>query len=349
MVFMKSVWTSFLILGLSCWTLTPAAMAQQASSNPTRCENSFGKQPVNTTVETCRLELTGPITQAKRVKILETLGKTYLAQNEADLAIATWNEASQYSPLNREDLLAAESWTRLQVLIGQTYAQTDRMEKAEAHFQKILGTVEQTVGRYSLPAGMVQDALGTYYALQNKPSEAEAAFKRSRIVYEIRLGKTNARTLETRMNHAVGLLDMEKEQEALEIFQVLAEIINSSPSYAKEPIRAEILTFLGTLQMRGDNLQDAARNYQTAFEVRQAAFGANDIRTSQSLNNLGVVLYRAGDLKRAEIALSRAYIIRTDALGSEDPLTLSTQKNLQAVIAAQNSAAKGSTESVKRN
>jgi tetratricopeptide (TPR) repeat protein len=349
MVFMKSAWTFSFFLGVLAWALAPAALAQEVSSNFTRCENSFGKEPVGITVETCRLELTGPVTQEKRVKILETLGKAYLAQNEADLAISTWNEASQYSPLSRENQSAAESWTRLQVLIGQTYAQSNRAERAEEHLLKTLTTVEQSIGRYSLPAGMVQDALGTYYALQSKKAQSEAAFKRSRIVYEIRLGKTNARTLETRMNHAVGLLDMEKERDALESFQVLAEIINSSPEYEVEPIRAEILTFLGTLQMRSDQLQEAARNYQTAFEVRQAAFGPNDIRTSQSLNNLGVVLYRAGDLKRAEIALSRAYIIRSDALGGDDPLTQSTQKNLQAVIAAQNAAKTGPSESVKRN
>lgn len=346
---MKGAWTFSFLLGLCAWALAPAASAQEGGSNPSRCETSFGKDPVSTTVETCRLELTGPITQAKRVKILETLGKAYLAQNEADLAITTWNEASQYSPLSRENQAAAEAWTRLQVLIGQTYSQADQMARAEAHFQKTLSTVENSIGRYSLPAGMVQDALGSFYALQNKADEAEAAFKRSRIVYEIRLGKTNARTLETRMNHAVGLLDMQKEQEAQESFQVLAEIINSSPIYKNEPIRAEILTFLGTLQMRSDQLEAAATNYQTAFEVRQAAFGPNDIRTSQSLNNLGVVLYRAGDLKRAEMALSRAYIIRADSLGSADPLTLSTQKNLQAVIAAQNAAKTVPAESVKRN
>jgi tetratricopeptide (TPR) repeat protein len=349
MVFMKGAWTFSFFLGVCAWAFIPEAQAQEAALNSTRCENSFGKESVGNTIETCRLELTGPVTQPKRVKILETLGKAYLAQNEPDLAISTWNEASQYSPLSREDQSAAESWTRLQVLIGQTYAQANQTERAETHFQKTLNTVEQAVGRYSLPAGMVQDALGGYYALQNKAAEAEAAYKRSRIVYEIRLGKTNARTLETRMNHAVGLLDMQKEQEAMENFQVLAEIINSSAAYTKEPIRAEILTFLGTLQMRSDQLENAARNYQTAFEVRQAAFGPNDIRTSQSLNNLGVVLYRAGDLKRAEAALSRAYIIRADALGSEDPLTLSTQKNLQAVIAAQNAANKAPAESGKRN
>lgn len=345
----RSFWIQLCLSAILGAGLTHAS-ANTSEAPGTRCEASFGRDPVNTTVETCRLELTGPVTKAKRIAILETLGKTYLAQNEADLAISTWHEASQYTNPDRTDLAAAEAWTRLQVLIGQTYAQADQLEQAEAQFKKTLNTVEQSIGRYSLPAGIAQDALGTFYALQNKQEQAEDAFKRSRIVYEIRLGKTDARTLETRMNHAVGLLDMGKEAEALENFQVLAEIINATPQYRDAPIRAEILTFLGTLQMRNEQLQAAANNYKTAYEVREAAFGPNDIRTSQSLNNLGVVLYRAGDLKRAEIALSKAYVIRNDALGNEDPLTLSTQRNLQAVIAAQN-AAKNSTLSndVKRN
>ncbi len=322
----------------SCALIAPAFTAQAADISLSRCEQSFGKEAAINTIETCRLELTNPQTTAKRIAILETLGKVYLSQNESDLAITTWNEASQYVRPGREDAASAETWTRLQVLMAQTLVQAEQAQKAEAHLNKTLSTVEQSIGRYSLPAGMVQDALGTFYALQVKADEAETAFKRSRIVYEIRLGKTHPRTLETRMNHAVGLLDMGRETEAQEQFQVLAEIINASPAYKNEPIRAEVLTFLGTLQMRSDKLLDAANNYQAAFEVRQAAFGPNDIRTSQSLNNLGVVLYRAGDLKRAEVALSKAYVIRSDALGGQDPLTLSTQKNLQAVIAAQNAA-----------
>ena len=337
-----------IILQIALWATT--AQADTTAPQPTtRCENSLGKDPVNATVDTCRLELTGPVTTTKRIEILETLGKAYLAQNETELAINTWIEASQYTKPDRENLVLAESWTKLQVLIGQTYTQAGENEKAEAQLKQTLATVEQSIGRYSLPVGIVQDALGTHYALQNQVKEAEEAFNRARIVYEIRLGKLNSRTLETRMNHAIGLLDMGKEQESLEKFQVLGEIINETANYKNEPIRAEILTFLGTLQMRGDRLRDAAKNYQTAFEVRQVAFGPNDIRTSQSLNNLGVVLYRAGDLKRAEVALSKAYIIRNDLLGAKDSLTLSTQKNLQAVIAAQNAATTSLTTDEKRN
>lgn len=318
--------------------LAPALVTHAAGVSPSRCEQSFGKEVANSTIETCRLELTNSLTTTKRIVILETLGKAYLSQNEPDLAITTWKEASQYARPSREDAVSSETWTRLQVLIAQTLLQAEQPQKAEAHLNQTLSTVEQSIGRYSLSAGMVQDTLGTFYALQAKADEAEKAFKLSRIVYEIRMGKTHLRTMETRMNHAVGLLDMGRETEAQEQFQVLAEIINASPAYKNEPIRAEVLTFLGTLQMRGDKLLEAANNYQAAYEVRQAAFGPNDIRTSQSLNNLGVVLYRAGDLKRSEVALSKAYVIRSDALGSQDPLTLSTQKNLQAVIAAQNAA-----------
>ena len=89
MVFMKSAWTFSFFLGLFAWAYIPTAFAQETSSNLTRCENSFGKEPVGTTIEICRLELTGPITQAKRVKILRTLWKTCQAQNEADWAVLT--------------------------------------------------------------------------------------------------------------------------------------------------------------------------------------------------------------------------------------------------------------------
>lgn len=342
---MKNAVSYFFLLCVLNW-VNSAAFAQEATTNSTRCEKSFGSEPIPTTLETCRLELTGPVAKENRLKILEILGKIYLNQNEPELAIATWLEASQYTTISRADETTAESWTRLQLLIGQTYAQADQMDRAEAHFKKSVTTVEKEVGKYSMPAGMVQDALGTFYAMQNKPTEAEAAFKRARIVYEVLLGKTNALTLETRTNHAIGLLDMGKEKDAMENFLVLAELINSANEHKNAPLRAEILTFLGTMQMRSDMLREAAKNYQVAFEVRQAAFGPNDIKTSQSLNNLGVVLFRAGDLKRAETALSKAYVIRADVLGNKDPLTLSTQKNLQAVIAAQktsNSASAGNT------
>lgn len=318
--------------------LFPMFVAQAADISPSRCEQGFGKEPASSTLETCRLELTNALTTAKRIAVLETLGKVYLAQNEPDLAISTWNEASQYARPSRDDTVLSETWARLQILVAQTFLQTEQPQRAQAQLTQTLSTVEKAIGRYSLPAGMAQDALGTFYALQGKAEESETAFKRSRIIYEIRLGKTHPRTLETRMNYAIGLLDLTRETEAQENFKVVAEIMNATPSYKNDPIRAEALTFLGTLQMRNDQLLEAANNYQAAFEVRQAAFGANDIRTSQSLNNLGVVLYRAGDLKRAEVALSKAYIIRSDALGNQDPLTLSTQKNLQAVIAAQNAA-----------
>lgn len=303
-----------------------------------RCEVSLTQKPVAETIEICREELTAPLTRDRRVAVLESLGKAYLAQQEPNLALVTWNEASQYLSPSRTNPQATEQWSRLQVLIAQTYFQLNEPEKAKEQFLRTIARIDKEVGRYSVAGGFAQDALGAFYALQNQVEPAEEAFKRSRIIHEVRLGKFHPKTIETRMNHAVGLLDMNQEDKAKEHFLVLAEIINARPEFDSEPIKAEIVTFLGTLQMRQDDLVNAAKNYQMAFEVRQNAFGPDDVRTSQSLNNLGVVLYRAGDLVRAEQALSRAYVIRRDALGEKDSLTTSTQKNLQAVIAAQNAA-----------
>lgn len=304
----------------------------------TRCGSSFEREPAKTTINICREELHGPISHGMKEEILTILGKTYLSQGESDIAIASWNEASQYTLPAKNQAEANQKWAELQVLIAQTYNQMDKPKLAYAQYMKALQTLKTTSGERSVPAAAIYDSLGTFYAQQKEADKSDQAFLRSRIVYEIRLGADNPKTIDTRLNHAVALMDLGQMEKAKDHFIELANLVNKDAYYENQPIRAEILTFLGTMEMQDNDLRSAAQHYEQAFNVRQNAFGPNDIRTSQSLNNLGVVLFRAGNLERAEQALSRAYIIRKDLLGDKDPLTLSTQRNLQAVIAAEDAA-----------
>ncbi|MDH4395786.1 MAG: tetratricopeptide repeat protein [Limnobacter sp.] len=321
-----------MLLAMVCCT---PALSQNKS---TRCEKAFeDRLETDKIINTCRQDLIAPLKQEQRTDVLETLGKVYSAQNEPDLAIQTWKEASQYVQPQRTSIQSGERWVRFQILIGQSYGQSNQPEKAELQFKQALAKAEGLYGGFSLPAGMVQDALGAHYGLLNKYDPSLKAFQRSRIVHEVRLGKLHPRTIETRLNQAVALLDMNKEDDAKAQFEALATLIRPLPEYQKSPVLAEALTFLGTLQMRTEQLPQAIDSYETALKVRTELFGKDDVRTSQSLNNLGVVLYRAGQLKKAEVALSQAYIIRKTKLGEKDALTLSSQKNLQAVIAAQQS------------
>lgn len=335
---MKSAITPILLLlGSLC---TPIAHAEDVAGN-TRCEQAFEKnQSVSDMIDLCRQELTGPVQDTDRINILQTLGQIYLSQGETDLAISTWYEASQYTPPKRGKPEQVDRWTQLQVLIGQTHSQLGDNQKAEIQFTNTLEAVDNLLGPYSLPVGVVRDSLGTLYALTGDKDKALFNFNRSRIIHEIRLGKLHPRTIETRLNSAVGLLDLQLEDEARNSFDILAQVISNEPAYKNAPIRAEVLTFLGTLQMRADLVEQATQNYQTAYQVRANYYGPDDLRTSQSLNNLGVVLYRAGNLTDAEQALSQAYVIRRERLGVDDPLTTSTQKNLQAVLQAQRDAQK---------
>lgn len=313
-----------------------AALPTHAQTLVTRCEKAFSDRgDLDAVINTCRQDLIAPLKQEQKLGVLETLGKVYSAQNETALAIQTWQEASQYTLPQRGMIASGEKWVKFQVLIGQAYAQTEQGDKAEAQFKQALAKAERLYGPYSLPAAIAQDALGGQYGVTKRPEAAIKAFERSRIVHEIRLGKLHPRTIETRLNQAVALLDLGKEDEAKKQLEILANTIRPLPEYQDAPVLAETLTFLGTLQMRSDELKAAVESYEIALNVRTKVFGADDVRTSQSLNNLGVVLYRAGDLKRAEVALSKAYVIRKDKLGEKDALTLSSQKNLQAVIAAQ--------------
>lgn len=310
-----------------------------AQNKITRCEKAFeDRLETEKVINTCRQDLIAPLKQEQRTQVLETLGKVYSSQNETELAIQTWKEASQYVQPQRNSIESGEKWVRFQILIGQSYGQTNQPEKAELQLKQTLAKTESLYGGFSLPAGMVQDALGAHYGLLNKYEASMKAFQRARIVHEVRLGKLHPRTIETRLNQAVALLDLNKEDDAKAQLEALASLIRPLPEFQKSPVLAEALTFLGTLQMRTDQLPQAIDSYETALSVRKEIFGKEDVRTSQSLNNLGVVLYRAGQLEKAEIALSQAYIIRRNKLGEQDALTLSSQKNLQAVISAQQAA-----------
>lgn len=320
-----------------------------AQTKTTRCEKAFDERlETEKVINTCRQDLIAPLKQEQRTQVLETLGKVYSSQNEAELAIQTWKEASQYVQPQRNSIETGEKWVRFQILIGQSYGQTNQPEKAELQFKQALNKAESLYGGFSLPAGMVQDALGAHYGLLNKYDASMKAFQRSRVVHEVRLGKLHPRTIETRLNQAVAFLDMNKEDEAKAQLEALANLIRPLPEYQKTPVLAETLTFLGTLQMRSDQLPQAIESYEIALRVRTEIFGKEDVRTSQSLNNLGVVLYRAGQLEKAEVALSQAYVIRRNKLGEQDALTLSSQKNLQAVIAAQQQQRQPAQQSLKK-
>lgn len=315
-----------LLGGLSLHTQTHAA---------SRCEDSLQQKSNSETIETCREELTAPVNREKRIQILMALGRAYAEQGETALAINTWKEGAQYLTPAEDNPMATERWAMFQVFIAQAYQQNNQIEKARQQLVDTAARIDQTVGRHATAAGLVQNALGDFYAQQNQAQAAEEAFTRARIIYELHFGKLHPKTLEVRMNYAVGLLDMGREDQAVPYFQALADLIERHPELNQAPVKADVLIYLGTIEMRREQLQAAAQHYQTAYEVRQAVFGSKDLRTSQALNNLGVVLYRAGDLAKAEQALSKAYVIRLEALGDNDALTISSKKNLQAVIAAQ--------------
>jgi tetratricopeptide (TPR) repeat protein len=221
--------------------------------------------------------------------------------------------------------------------------QQDEQAKAEQWLLQASARADAEFGRHAMPSAMLQDALGTWWSNRDQLDKAQACFQRARIAYEVLLGPLHPKTLETRLNHATGLLSLGQEDEGMAALEVLAGLVTGAPAFQAEPIKADILTFLGTLNMQKSSLggvraqaalKEALVQYQTALAVRVAAFGEDDVRTSQSMNNLGVAFYRAGQLPEAEDWLAKAYGVRKLRLGPQDPLTQSTEKNLRAVVNA---------------
>jgi tetratricopeptide (TPR) repeat protein len=309
----------------------------------TQCERTLGQVPASTTIDNCRESLTTPISRPRRLAVLEALGRAYAAQGDMAAAVTTWQEGLQYLQPSRKDPAQGLIWANLVVLTAQAMGQQDAEKKAELLLLKSSARADAEFGRHAMPSAMLQDALGTWWSNRDQLDKAQGCFQRARIAYEVLLGRMHPKTLETRLNYATGLLSLGQDDEGMATLEVLAGLVEGEAALQNEPVKADVLTFLGTLRMQKANqggerakeeLQAALAHYNKALNVRIAAFGQEDVRTSQSMNNLGVALYRAGHLQAAEDWLAKAYGVRKLRLGPQDPLTQSTEKNLRAVVNA---------------
>ncbi len=97
----------------------------------------------------------------------------------------------------------------------------------------------------------------------------------------------------------------------------------------REPIIGAILNGLAAamISSQGD-LKKAERLLEQSLRIRETALGPEHLDVSETLNNLGTVLYQRKDYTRAETALERALAITEKHLGSDHPDVAVTLSNL---------------------
>jgi serine/threonine protein kinase/Tfp pilus assembly protein PilF len=84
-------------------------------------------------------------------------------------------------------------------------------------------------------------------------------------------------------------------------------------------VQAEVFTVLGRIYRRLGVFDRAQRLLEQALVVGQQAYGAEDVRVAQTLNDLGVVLTDKGDYTGAAQHLEAALSMRRRLLGAEHP------------------------------
>lgn len=301
----------------------------------TQCEIATqGTTSVEKAIDTCRQELTQETNSLAKATILSTLGQLYSNQKETEIAIAAWQEAGQYLDLTETDSPESQLWAQLQVFIAQALFRSDSQNKAEDYFLKQLKFAKRQTGMFSLTVAKLQETLGSMYALEGKKEKAFTMFQESALIYQLKSGKLSLNAIENQMSYGIALLDLGMQVEALAFFEQFTELLNSSQGYKNSIIMAEALTFLGTLQMRSNQVLEAAKSFHGAYRRHTNHFGRDQLATTQVLNNFGVALFRSGYLDKAEEVLNQAYLERAEKLGPEDSLTQSSKNNLNAVLEA---------------
>ncbi len=313
----------------------------QANGLITQCElASKQSKSVEVAIQTCRQELTQEHSRFIKASILSKLGQLYRTQNEAEAAIAVWQEAGGYVRLTQMDSTENKIWVKLQALIAETLFNTGQTEQAESYLLTQISEAKLKTGLFSITVAKLQESLGGIYALQGDQDNSLKMFQESALIYQMQASQFSLDFVENQMSYGIALLDLGLQEKALTFFKEFSGLLRTSEGYKNSILMAEALTFLGTLQIGSNAFIDAARNFHDAYSIRVRHFGHDELQTTQVLNNLGVALFRSGYLDKAQEILNQAYDTRNKLLGAEDSLTQSSKNNLNAVIEAKNSGKK---------
>ena len=134
--------------------------------------------------------------------------------------------------------------------------------------------------------------------------EAEKASRISQVLTGVIISADPYRDPDSGEPSEVGLLDAG----ASRVFKELAD---------QPAVQAELLTLIGRTYQRLSLYDKALPLQLQALDLARGAFGSEDIRVAQSLNDLGVLQRELGNLAAAEPLLVEGLAMRRKLLGSE--------------------------------
>jgi serine/threonine-protein kinase len=226
----------------------------------------------------------------------------------------------------REDALAAEIWSSLLLLTGDTLAQYD---KALELWLPLEAAVKRA-GDEGL-RGLALNNLGVVLWSMGRYEEARERIEQSLALREKVLPPDHTDVADSLGNLGVVLWEMGRYEEA-RVKQERVLAIREKVLGPEHPSVAETLGNLGTVASKQGRYEDARALLERALAIREKALGPEHLYLTYTLGNLSTLMMDMGQYEQALALQERALAIRQKVLEPGHPDTCNSLFNIGAML-----------------
>lgn len=190
-------------------------------------------------------------------------------------------------------------------LLGVLYLDQEKLDKAEAMFQRALIGNEELSGSDTQNTMMVINNLGLVYTQQGRLAEAEAMYKRALVWYTNTLGSDHVETVDTVMNLGNVYRRQGNLTEA-ESSLKLALAVQEDKLGPEHPATLRTIENLARCHDKQKKFMEAETQFKRAISGREKILGSDHIDTLNACYQLGIALFAQGRSVDAEVQFERA-------------------------------------------
>jgi tetratricopeptide (TPR) repeat protein len=223
--------------------------------------------------------------------------------------------------------------------MGLLYRDQDKIEEAEAMYQRALTGYEKVWGPEHIRTLVTVFNLGIIYKGQGRKGEAEVMYQRALTGFQKVGGPEHLLTLDA-VSCLANLYKATGKMEEAEIMYKRALTGFQKVGGPEHTATLHTVNNLGNLYNLQGKMEEAEAMYRRALTGYERTLGPEHISTLTTVNNLGGLYLYQGKIKKAEAMYQRALTGKENVWGPEHTSTLNTVNNLGSLYRGQGEAEK---------
>ncbi len=245
-------------------------------------------------------------------------------QGNLDQALKLAREASRLA----ETAFGASDPNTLNSRLNEAalHAELEQLEDANAIYQQVLATAQNSYGESDPVVLAVLDSYGEFLNTID-PEMAEQVYRESFRLSQESLGMDDPQTLFRMRILGLNLQDQGKYEDAQRMLEEAAVGFEQVLG-AQDPDALSTKTLLAKLYLAQGKLRRAKKLFETALQGQSSILGDSAISTLETMENLAEVNRQLGNYEQAEALFLQVQQNAGAELGDEDPLTIQTMSHL---------------------